>query len=78
MYQTVVGFKIFKISAALSEKFWRISLNVTDDAIAELYETKFSTIPSTVFDETLRHVEQCNSAISQIPRNLPKFFVQCS
>ena len=31
--------QILLLAAALLERFWRISLNVTDDAIAKLYVT---------------------------------------
>ena len=41
-----------------------------------LYVTKFSTIffYIYIYDETLLHIELCNSVISHIQRNPPKFF----
>ena len=38
--------------------------------------TKFSTI--SLYNETLRHIELCKCIISQIQRNPPKLFKQCT
>ena len=47
----------------LLEKFWRISLNVTDDAIAKLYsDVKFRQIEGN--GGTFLHIELSNSIIS--------------
>ena len=45
--------------------------NLTDDAIAKPYVTKFSTIFS-LFDVNLRHIDLCNCVISQ--QNPPTLF----
>ena len=45
--------------------------NLTDDAIASFYVTKFSTI-SLYLTKLLRHIQLWNSVISYIQRNPPK------
>ena len=51
--------------------------NLTEDAFAyssTVYSMwrNFRIFPSTVYEETLRHTELCNSFISQIQQNQPK------
>ena len=47
--------------------------NLTDDDIAKLYVTEiFDHFP--LFDETLSHIELCNSGIRYIKKNPQKLF----
>ena len=47
---------------------------LTDDAVAYLFVTKFSTI----FDYNFRLIGLSNGVISHIHRNPPKVFLQCT
>ena len=50
--------------------------NLTDDVnCLALWDEIFDHFP--LFDDTLRHIELCNSVISQIQENTPKLCLQC-